>query len=314
MRKFLKRMLIFTLLTIVVIATSAIIYHYIKTNYLNNNNLKLNEGVITLIIGDSHAETTFDDTIIPHSQNIAFHAEHYVYTYFKLQKIVEANSQIKRVILSYGPHNISQGADITLFSIGRTSRSFARYFMLLDDEAVWDIYSPSQNWRINYLKWKYYIPFQLKLEAKLISKSIQGKSIQLKDFPFIGAFYASSKHVFTDVNIPIQGHYYKKGKELEKSDIAIKYLYKIIELCDNNSIELYLINTPLHSDYRRLIPEYFVTNFNKTSNEISDKYPEVKIIDYSDYNLPDDNFGDYHHVNTMGAEVISKKIKVYLEQ
>jgi hypothetical protein len=308
MRKFLKRVFIFTILTISIISLSAILYYNIKDKYFINNNLQLKSGVTTLIIGDSHAETTFDDSIIPHSQNIAFHAEHFLFTYFKLKKVLEANPQIKKIIISYGPHNISKGADVTLFSMDRTSRSFARYFMLLNREAVWDIYSPSQNWRINYLKWKYYIPFQLKLEAKLISKLVQGKFIKLKDFPFIGKFYASSKHVFADVNTPIQGHYYNKGELLKKSDLAIKYLYKIADLCEENNVKIILINTPVHKKYHELIPKYFSDYYTVLTSKIINKYNNIEFIDYSQYHLPDEYFGDYHHVNVKGAEVISRKL------
>ncbi len=308
MKAFLNRILIFALLLSVVLIIAASIYGYLRNQFLDAENLKLNTTVTTLIIGDSHAETALDDKLIPDSKNIAFHAEHYLFTYFKLKKMLEANPQITKVILSYGPHNLSQGADVTLFSLGRNSRSFARYFMLLDAEGVDDVYSPTQNWRINYLKWKLKIPFQLKLEAKLLVKALLGDKIALNDFPFIGKFYASGNHVFHDVNEPINGHYFNKGKQLKKSNLALKYLYKIIELCEVNNVKLILINTPLHKEYRNRIPEYFTKLYANTSLEITSKHTSVQIVDYSEQILPDSVFGDYHHVNAMGAKIVSKKL------
>ncbi len=308
MKKFLYRVLIFLLILTSVLLVSSLTYKHYRKNYLRSQNMRLGKDISTLIIGDSHAETTFDDNIIPHSKNIAFHAEHYLFTYYKLKKILEGNPQLKIIILSYGAHNLSQGADVTIFSLGRNSRSFARYFMLLDKEGVTDTYSPSQNWRVNYLKWKLYIPFQLKLEAKLLYKTVLHKPIKLHDFPFIGKFYASSNHAFHDVREPINGHYFNKGKLLQKSNLAIKYLYKIIELCEANNIKLILINTPLHLEYRKRIPEYFTKLYTNTSIEITSKHPTIKIIDYSEEMLPDSAFGDYHHVNSIGAAKVSKKL------
>ena len=109
MRTFLKRILFFTMLLTLVVVISAVVYDYYKDIYLENENMRLKAGVTTLIVGDSHAETTFDDSIIPNSRNTAFHAEHYLFTYFKLIKLVESNPQVDRVILSLGAHNLSQG-------------------------------------------------------------------------------------------------------------------------------------------------------------------------------------------------------------
>jgi hypothetical protein len=308
MKRFLNTVLAFLLVLTMVLLVSALFYGHYKKQYLQDKNLNLGLNNNTLIVGDSHAETSFDDNIIPNSRNIAFHAEHYLFTYFKLKYIIKANPQIENVILSYGPHNLSQGADVTLFSLGRNSRSFARYFMLLDQEGVDDTYSPTQNWRINYLKWKLNIPFQLKLEGKLLYKTVLNKHLGLNDFPFIGKFYASSKHVFNDVAEPINGHYFKNGKILQASNLSLKYLYKIIALCEANNIKLILINTPLHQEYRNRIPEYFIKLYTKTTSEITSKHPSVQILDYSELTIPDNAFGDYHHVNSIGAKLVSERL------
>ena len=306
MNRFLKTVLAFLLVLTIVVVASALIYGHYRDEFLSAKHLKLDADITTLIVGDSHAETAFDDKIIPKSRNIAFHAEHYLFTYFKLKHMLEANPQIKKVILSYGPHNLSQGADVTLFSLGRNSRSFARYFMLLDQEGVDDTYSPTQNWRINYLKWKLNIPFQLKLEGKLLYKSVLNKPLKLNDYPFIGKFYASKKHVFGDVKEPINGHYYKNGELLQESELAIKYLYKIIAYCEDKNIALTLVNTPLHKEYRKLIPSYFNKLYQETTSDIKSKYPAVMVLDYSDADLLDTDYGDYHHVNAKGAAKLSE--------
>lgn len=308
MKTFLYRVLVFTILLLLVLVFSASIYGYLQHRFLESKNLRFDKSISTLIVGDSHAQTALDDKIIPHSKNVAFHAEHYLFTYFKLKKLLISNPQINRVILSYGMHNLSQGADVNIFSLGRNSRTFARYFMLLDDEGVKDVYSPSQNWRINYLKWRFKIPLQLKLEAKLLFKTLMNNKIIMNDFPFMGHFYASKKHIFNDVKEPIYGHFYKMGKLLTKSDLAIKYLYYLIDYCEENQVELVLMNTPLHIEYRKCIPNYYTKLYRETTNDIKDKYPNVTIIDYYKLALPNEYFGDYHHVNSKGSKIVSMKL------
>ncbi len=241
MSLYLKKVLFFLALLMLVLVIASVSYKFIKSQYLADNNLKLKSNVHVLFLGDSHAETAFDDQLIPDSRNIAFHAEHYLFTYYKLKKMLQVNPKIDQVVLSFGPHNISQGADVTIFSESRNSRSFARYFMLLDDIGVEDTYSNSQNWKINYLKFKLGIPFQLKLEANLIYKTILRKPIKLNNFPFIGEFYPSELHVFDNVNTSIQGHYYKNNIVLKESYLAIKYLHKILKLAKERNVDLYLV-------------------------------------------------------------------------
>ena len=305
MKLFLKNILIFVSVISVVLILSSIVYNHIKTAYLADKNLSITPNTHILILGDSHAETAFNDSIIPNSHNVAFHAEHYLFTYFKLKKLLHANPQIDKVILSFGPHNISQSADVTIFSESRNSRSFARYFMLLNSEGVNDTYSSSQNWRTNYLKWKFGIPFQLKLEAKLIYKTIFNKPISLNDFPFIGEFYKSNEHTFNNVNTAIHAHYFADNKLLNESDLAIKYLYKIIDLTTSKGIKLYLVNTPQHKDYFNNIPDYFKNAYKKEINRIAHNYPDVIHLDLSQLKIDNSKFGDYHHVNNKGAQIVS---------
>lgn len=292
-----------------VVSIISVFYSQIKNNYLSNSNFIINKDINTLILGDSHSEATFNDKIIPNSINFAFSAEHYLFTYFKLKKIIKSNSNIDKIVLSFAPHNISKNADDVIFSDTRNSRSFARYFMLLNKESIMECKSNSQNWKINYLKWKFNIPFQLKLESKLIYKVLTSKKISIKDFPFIGKFYKSTRHTLNNDDKEILHHYYNNNSISKKSNLNIKYLNKIVDLAIKNNLKLYLINTPQFRFYRENIPLYFKKEYKILSNKLKQKNSNlIKIIDLSKINLNDTCYGDLHHVNYYGATVVSNKI------
>jgi len=309
MSKFLNRTLIFIIILTIVVSVISIFYSQIKNKYLSNSNFVIDKKINILILGDSHSEAAFNDKIIPNSVNYAFSAEHYLFTYFKLKKIIEANPQINKVVLSFAAHNISKNIDDVIFLDTRNSRSFARYFMLLNRESIWECKSNSQNWKINYLKWKFSIPFQLKLELKLIYKVLFFKKILVKDYPFIGKFYKSKHHVFSNLNNEILNHYFTNNSISKESDLNIKYLNKIVDFVRAKKIKLYLINTPQHKKYRERIPIFFKKEYKLLSNKLVNKDTSlIKIIDLSEININDTCYGDYHHVNYYGATIVSNKI------
>ncbi|MBI9066504.1 MAG: hypothetical protein JEZ09_04385 [Salinivirgaceae bacterium] len=313
MNKFLKYSLLFLIVLGIILTIASSVYSYYRHKYLLPDNFKISSNITTLIIGDSHAESAFNDKLIPNSINIAFHAEHYLFTYFKLKKIVDANPQIDRIVLSFAPHNISQGADVSIFSDVRNSRSFARYFMLLDKDAVMDTYSNSQNWKINYLKWRFMIPFQLKLELKLLFKSAINKPLKISDYPFIGTFYSSKKNNLDNLRKNITAHFFNKENLCVESALSIKYLYKIMKLTNYKEIELVLINTPTYESYRNEIPKFFSSIYSQLIDSIQKKYPLVIIKDYSTMKLDPGDYGDFHHVNIYGAEKVSNQLIIDLK-
>ena len=69
MRKFLKNILFF-LLPAIIVGISILIYE----NSLSNN-YKIEPGISTIYIGDSHIQMAINDSIIPHSINLAAIAE-----------------------------------------------------------------------------------------------------------------------------------------------------------------------------------------------------------------------------------------------
>ena len=81
------------------------------------------------------------------------------------------------------------------------------------------------------------------------------------------------------------------------SKINIEYLAKIIDLCKEKNVSIYLIRTPLHPNWlrnnERLFAEIKSTIFNDTD-----------FLDYSDLKFEDDKYGDHLHLNWIKAHMI----------
>ena len=82
---------------------------------------------------------------------------------------------------------------------------------------------------------------------------------------------------------------------------------KIIDLCTKKNIRLYLINTPVSDEYLSKIPEKFINHYYNIVEKLK-SIKNVKILDYHDYQLPQNCYRDADHLNSNGAKIISEKI------
>lgn len=86
-----------------------------KKAYNNDDFFKLPVSKNVLILGDSHAEYSFNDTIYKNAINLAQSADAFFYSYIKLVKFAE-NNNIDTVILSVSYHNLIKEADNWCFN------------------------------------------------------------------------------------------------------------------------------------------------------------------------------------------------------
>jgi len=78
-------------------------------------------------------------------------------------------------------------------------------------------------------------------------------------------------------------------------------------------MKLYLVNTPVHSEYKKRIPPEILKAVNDIAVSMEKSY-KVKYLNYSDYNLNEKYFSDYDHLTTQGSEIFSKELARQLKQ
>src|SRR5690606_34184153 len=54
-----------------------------------------------LMVGNSHPEVAYNDSLISNFKNIASSGEAYLYSYYKLQNVLEQNNEIETVFVEY---------------------------------------------------------------------------------------------------------------------------------------------------------------------------------------------------------------------
>ena len=167
---------------------------------------------------------------------------------------------------------------------------FPTYFPILNTESIIDINKIPLRQGISIYKHMF--------KSLFIYSSIQ-------DYEFIGSFSKSGKTDLNEntLNDAIRRHFFTEyGMEQEYSDFQIKYLAKIVELCNTMNTELIIINTPIPNNYYKKIPTKFVTNYYTNIQQFSNK---IQFYDLHSVELNQDYYSVGDHLNYVGAKAIS---------
>jgi hypothetical protein len=243
-----------------------------------------------LVLGDSQTEVAIDDTIFSHSVNVSQGANAYYYSYIKLKRFFKENDHIQTVLLSFNCRAISKQVDTDwMFNQEFLSTRLPGYIPLMDiDDMLF--YKDNKTFRMSFLQ----LPVGNVLS---VLKWLRNKKL---------AYY----EIGNDIGI---GGYDKLDKSnLEQAvsqggryvvtDISshqLDYLRKIIDLCTEKGVELFLITGPLYN-----AAEYWDMD---TLKEYYDTYlADIPYLDYSSFPLTDICYADLAHLNYKGAAVFSQ--------
>ena len=93
---------------------------------------------------------------------------------------------------------------------------------------------------------------------------------------------------------------------MEISKVALAHLDSIVALAAREKIELILVAAPVHDSYYGRIPDHFIAGFEDTKRKLEAR--GVRILDYSQLEVVDDEFLNVTHLNEKGATRFSKLI------
>lgn len=235
---------------------------------------KLLDDTRILLLGDSHVQYSIDDSRLANTQNVAIISEGYIYTYYKLKEILFANPQLTTVILGFSYHNISSYYDDSV--LGKRGLFAQRYIMILDLSGINELFTQRPGF---------------------ISPFIRGI---VHSLPYIGGFTSIDNHFsLAAMNKRIKFQYFEGKKVRAFSYLNIKYLKKIVKLCEQRDVKLVLLQTPMYDRYIEKIPHSYIIEYQqvlKDSNLRVIEFPQLS--SQKRYFLPD---GD--HVNANGAQI-----------
>jgi len=263
-------------------------------------------NVKTLILGDSHARTALNPEFIRSSSSSAQKAEELEYSYYKLRNALQASDSLENVILTVSYFNFNSPVDGEAEMMNRYHRIVDEGFY--KDKKAYGEYSAAIRFRhlLDY-KLPEYIPFGL------VNAVIETKVEPM----FLGGYelrFGSLIGQVRSLDGAIQRHYYQGNSPRAISALRTAYFSKIVRLCKQKGVTLWVINTPMHQNYRAQVPPETISNYQKIMAEgEQDILPQTVqagfiFLDYGALHLPDAFFFDYDHLNGEGAQFFSQII------
>lgn len=276
MKSFITKSIFFGILILI----SALIIILTATHFSSSVNWKLPPEKHILFMGASHVECAFNDSLTHSAINLAKSSERYMFTYIKLQHLLEYNHQIDTLFLECASTDLFEHADDKYFMDNEMISFFATFYPLFDYEQ-WSIY-----------KHKFKTAFLL-LYRRTCLDFIKGV-----DYKYFCDMYLSRTQ-----SINLDSVYYKPINGTYGNEINYKYLRKIINLCNDNNVKLYFLYCPVYK------PEYYYDQ-DYYYNAYKTYFSDVELLDYSHYPMEDDERYDAHHLNDKGALKFTKMLKL----
>lgn len=295
MRRFLPRLLAF--LSIATVGCVLLFAAVVMLNRQAVTSCRLGDGVDSVIIGDSHTAWAINDAGIDGLRNVSLNAEGYKYTYEKLKYLVKAEPGIKRIFLGFSYHNLSGYYDEYIY--GKTFSNFVeRYLPILTLKDYADLLARNPLQAPDFV---------LRIFRHGFSPGIKSTCLlygRFAEVPMVQVFdRAAMERRLTE-------QYKNNGRLWPESASNIEYLGKIIRLSQDYSLDLVMLNTPLHPEYRKRIPAEYVYSYEQYLAE-----HRLRSFDFSDLKLADEHFlPDGDHVNYSGAVLVSRRFQEYLRQ
>jgi hypothetical protein len=309
-KKFLKNISLFCiigiLLAFIIIANIIFIYNQcLKSFYLNNR-------ITTVVLGDSHTQCAIDDSLFENIVNLSSNSEVYFYNFNKLKAIIQRNHLIKTVIIGCSYHSFSSFNDEALFDIEITDYTYPLYFLALDNESkmfliknnlagvIFSFRNIMNTAIVSLFNYNSSKIFFNGIGKRVLPSIFRNKTM----LTFWSGFHNSKKNNINDstIAIAIKSHYFKNDNTLRQySHLQVYYLNRIINYCIEKNMRIFILMTPLNDKYYSKIPAQFISHYYSTLNNLKIK-KNVIVLDYHDYQLPDECFGDGDHLNKKGAD------------
>ncbi|TPV33363.1 hypothetical protein FJ651_09735 [Paucihalobacter ruber] len=284
MKSFIKKISLFLLLSIVVLATIVLGSKYIVKS---KSSFKINEDITKLIIGHSHSECSVDDSLLDNSINLSASGESYFYNYQKLKKVLEENKQINSVFIEFSNSQIDSVMDDWIWGFEKMSYYLQYYSPFLSSEDFNLLFENNSTDLIS----SYSIATR-----KHLYRIINGDYYLTDE---IGS-YADSR--LSKINELMAKNRFNStiSKSQSLSTTNLTYLRKMIDLCRENKVEVFLLRSPQHPLYADLINEPVFQNVLKS------QFSDVDLLDFNDMSFPNSYYLDFHHVNYKGAQQFTR--------
>lgn len=349
-----KRFAIRILTFIVFLSGMSFAFFYFLQIFVEHDEFyKIDPETTGIIVGDSHAETAYNDSIIPGIQNFAESGDIYFYTYQRTKRIVEENPQIKTVYLEFNNGQLLPTMDHYIWENEHVVEKYRKYCTEMTYEE-----------QFMFLKHNFrdVINARILRADKDISLLMHDENRDFNRYEW-GAYRVITHNGEDEINLldPLVDH--KMDTIITRATLYnMDDLFHKLVLYKNNKVEVrlypedysfqhpqffevraHLQKTPPDTGFIDL-PELNIEYMKKTITLCQDHGLEVKLMrtpfhagysgalnektfqhllendfadipfyDFRDFPLDPDDFSDVHHLNEKGALKFSTYFNQFLE-
>jgi hypothetical protein len=286
MRKFLKEVgLFFLVLTGVCLVVFGMQTWVIRSNA----NFKFSKNYEYLMVGHSHPQCAYNDSLIGNFKNISASGESYFYTYYKLKELLKDNDSVETVMIEFTNNQVDSAMDTWIWSDKSISQFYSKYgsFVNLKDQVL--LGKKNVGSLLNSFSTLHKRNFMRMIKSDYSYEDQVG-----------GYVHYEENSLETAKNI--QKENLNPYSIDESVSINLLYLEKIVQLCRDRDKTIILIRTPQHKLLRSRGNEikYLETYYSKFS--------DLTLMDFNDFSIPEYAFKDLGHLNYRGATIISETI------
>ena len=287
MKKFLRKVLGFVSSLLLIFLFVFGLNRYFSDFGINSENT-------TLVIGHSHSECAYNDSLIFGVSNYSESGETYFYNYLKVKKLIIQNPHIDKILIEFTNNQIKRYIDNRIWEDKYISYRFPKYVSFMDKNDFKLLFAKNPM----YFKSSFSVSF--KSNFQMLAKRLN-YTTEIGGYKYLERNFTDSTE---EENVTTE----EKINPNLISVYNIEYLDKMITFCKENNVKVFLIRSPLHKNYDGFDNEVMFQNLLNT------KYKEFEFLDFAKFPLNNDEYGDFQHLNHKGARKYSLWFDVILKK
>jgi hypothetical protein len=293
MKKFISQLTLFALMTILFIGGGNLVTAMLIKKKAS---FKLADNIDKVIIGHSHPESAYNDSLITGMLNIAQSGESYFYSYYKTRELIKQNPNLRYIFLEFSNNQLEEERDTWIWGEETIAFRYPTYSPFLDKEGFRLLLRKDPGGILN-------------LQVKSLMKN--AKAVAAKNYNYLKKTgeYVHLVRDKIDSLLSAAANTKKAASPTNKlADYNLNYLDKIIALCKKQNVALFLIRSPMHQQVFNSVDEQTFKQVRTT------RFNSVEFLDFKNFPLTNHEFGDFSHLNYRGAKKYSLFLNDLLEK
>ncbi|KAA0989880.1 hypothetical protein [Dyadobacter aurulentus] len=258
-----------------------------SSSIIDKTNYKVNSNIDKIVIGHSHPECAYNDTIITNCKNMASSGTSYFYNYYTLKPLINNNSNIKSIFIEFTNNQVDSIMTDWIWGDKYLPFKYQLYGSFIDSAGLSLLLDKNPVGLVSGIK------KNLRQNITIIATSNYSYVANRGSYRYLikNDVNKEIKKLSTNTNTATTG--------MHTSEYNLNYLKKIIEFCESKKVKVYLVRSPIHKRHPMVSNEKLFQKVLKT------RFDHVDFLDFKDFPVANSEFGDLGHLNFRGARRFS---------